>query len=193
MKKLFALLLILILLTGCSGEKEASADITPTATIESTQNTNAPTPTSTPTLVPDASATHQILFNKPNIQLHGRNWQISNYYFRSQSGVVEKKKSDFDTVEAFDKHIIEQCEQKYSGIVKHLNTHRDEIEAIYVHITLIVAQYCGDHHFAKMDAMITNKELINKWIDAYVNLPIKVNKEYSSVDADVPTGTRNHI
>ncbi len=168
MKKFLSLLLLLILLTGCA-EQEVS---------------NSPASTNTPTNMPVATPTPLFSYPDPFYDEEALE-NIGNYKFHSVSGVDEKTREDFATVEEFDAHVKAETLKKYNRLRAFVEEDWQDIDALYVHCD-IDYETKGHHLVGKMDGIVTDPTLIREWTNAVKHVELIENTSFTTADTSVP-------
>ena len=182
MKKLFSLLLCLLLFSGCSqpaAEESSSptADTTPTSTIEATAS-----PQSSP------SADTPIVYYKDLSDL---------FTFRFDSAYPEEIKTpeDFSSQEEFYEHIYQESERRHAQLVKQVKD--GTIDTLYLHVTLGMEWFesfaLTNDYTVTLDCVLTDTELLNEWKDFVLNTTMKRNPGYTYDDMVPQMGIESEI
>ena len=182
MKKLFSLLLCLLLFSGCSqpaAEVSSSPVVEPTST-PTIDATSAPTATPTPTPYINS------LYNWDNMS------NIVNYHFESINDAVVKTPDDFSTEEELYEFIYQDCERRHANLVSAIK--KDQVHALYLHVTLdkdFLPPELPDFSYVTVDCILTDPELLNQWKSFILNTKMERKNGYKYSDGDLtvfPTG-----
>ncbi len=195
MKKILSLLLLLILLTGCA---EATQEISnsPAPTVTPT-NTPLITPWFHSTPVPDPNATpiptrvpFYKYYNYPDSYYDKEAWEnITNYKFKSVSGVDEKKREDFATVEEFDAHVKAECLKKYNRVQAYLENNWQKIDALYIHCYIFFDAYGHTISDKIMDVVVADPDIVRDWVEAFRLCEMKERENFSTEVRGTGAGT----
>ena len=183
MKKLFSLLLCLLLFSGCSQpaaevSSSPTANTTPTSTIEATTSPQSSLSADTP-----------IVYYKDLSDL---------FTFRFDSAYPEEIKTpeDFSSQEELCEHIYQECERRHSQLVNEIQ--KGTINALYLHITLDVSEWIRsfvvtNDYTVTVDCVLTDAELLSEWKNFVLNAKMKRNPGYLYDETIPQTGIVDEI
>ena len=175
-------MLLILLLTGCSSSSQVQkANLNDTSVPTKTpDNSITETPAATPTATP--------YYTYPNSYYDENAWEnLTNYKFNSVSGVDEKKREDFSTIEEYENHIKQECFNKYTKLKNYVQT--NSIDALYIHCK-IEQQTDGYILYGNMDVVVIDTVLIRDWANAVISMPMEENKSFTSTEALKGTGIK---
>ncbi len=118
-------------------------------------------------------------------------WEnITNYKFKSVSGVDEKKREDFATVEEFDAHVKAECLKKYNRVQAYLENNWQKIDALYIHCYIY---HDNEGHTISnkiMDVVVADPDIVRDWVEAFRLCEMQERENFSTEDLSTGAGTK---